>query len=156
MKPLHSLLIFLLFTANKFCFARVLIPDTHSSTYQNRTFNDNVIKAFARLNGTWSPNILSYTTFEDMASILSLQSVSFGNITNSSIHTNRQSHHAHGPLLKHHHHHGASVKQASSHLMSKVLSTTAKEPKAVFAHFMVSLTPHGIVFQSHTINILSA
>lgn len=143
MKPLHSLLIFALFIANTLCLAKVAVPEAHSSSYENRTFNHNVIGAFARLNTTWSPKILSYTTFEDLASILSLQSGSFSNASNSSIHTFRRSHHAHSPSLKHHHHHGSSVEHRSSHL-----TTRGKEPKAVFAHFMVSLATLVMLFLS--------
>lgn len=57
MKPLHSLLILLFLITNALGLSRVAVPDTYSSTYDNWTFNHNVIQAFARLNGTWSPDM---------------------------------------------------------------------------------------------------
>ncbi|KGO66152.1 Glycoside hydrolase, family 71 [Penicillium expansum] len=95
MKPLHSLLILPFLIINTLGLSPVAVPDTYSSTYENRTFNHNVIQAFARLNGTWSPKIRSYTTLEDLASILSGQWAFLGNATKSSAYTDRRSHHVH-------------------------------------------------------------
>lgn len=145
MKPLHSLLILPFLIINTLGLSPVAVPDTYSSTYENRTFNHNVIQAFARLNGTWSPKIRSYTTLEDLASILSGQWAFLGNATKSSAYTDRRSHHVHSPSLRRHHHHGLSLEHRSSHSTSNVLVTRAKEPKAVFAHFMVSL-PTFVIF----------
>lgn len=139
MKPPHSLLILAFSITNALGLSRVAVPGTYSSTYENRTFNHNVIQAFAHLNGTWSPEIRSYTTLEDLASILPGQSAFLGNTTEYSNYTSRRSHHHHSPALRRHHHHGSSLDHRSSHSTSSVLVTREKEPKAVFAHFMVSL-----------------
>jgi hypothetical protein len=139
MKPLHSLLLLASLIPNALGLSRVAVPGTYSSTYQNRTFNYNVIQAFAHLNGTWTPEIRSYTTLEDLASILPGQSAFLSNATNYSNYTDRRSHHLHSPALRRHHHHGSSLDHRSSRSTSNVLVTREKEPKAVFAHFMVSL-----------------
>ncbi|KAJ5165678.1 Glycoside hydrolase family 71 [Penicillium coprophilum] len=122
---------------NALCLATVVVPDISSSTSENRTFSHNVIQAFARLNGTWSPKIRSYTTFEDLAKVLSWHSAYLGNATNSSTYLTHRSHHIHGPSSRRHHHRGSSIDHRSSHSTSDVLVTRAKEPKAVFAHFML-------------------
>ena len=115
MKPLHSLLILPFFIINALGLSPVAVPDISSSTYENRTFNHNVIQAFARLNGTWSPKIRSYTTLEDLVNILSWQWAFLGNTTKSSAYTDRRSHHVHSPSLRRHHHHGLSLEHRSSH-----------------------------------------
>lgn len=141
MKPLQSLLILPFLITNALGLSPVAVPDISWSASENQTFNHNVIQAFARLNGTWSSEIRSYTTLEDMASILSGQSAVLNNAIQSSTYTHHRRHHVHGPSLGDHHHHDSSLKHRSSHSTSNVLVTRAKEPKAVFAHFMVSYPP---------------
>ena len=145
MKSLHSLLILPFLIKNALGISPVAVPDAYSSAYENRIFNYNIIRAFSRLNGTWSPEIRSYTTLEDLASILAGESAFLRNATQYSNHTNHQSHHVHDPFLRRHHHHGSSLEHRPSHSESRVLATRAKEPKAVFAHFMVSL-PTSVMF----------
>lgn len=139
MKPLQSLLIFPFLISSALGLSRVAVPNASSSLYENQTFNHNVIEAFARLNGPWSPEIRSFTTLEDLASILSGQSAVLSNATHVSRYTDYRSHHVHSPSARRHHHHGSSLDHRSSHSRSNLLATRAKEPKAVFAHFMVSL-----------------
>jgi hypothetical protein len=87
MKPLHLLLILLSLTTNALGLSSVAVPNAYWSTYENQTFNHNVIQAFARLNSTWSLEICSFTTLEDLASILSGQSALFSNATHVAKYT---------------------------------------------------------------------
>ncbi|GES56905.1 alpha-1,3-glucanase/mutanase [Aspergillus terreus] len=137
MKPLHSLWIFPLLITHALSLSPVAVPNIYSSAEENRTFNYDVIQAFARLNGTWTPEIRSFTTLEDLASIPSKPSTSSSNATHSSTYMNRRSHNVHRASPRRHHHRGSSLDHRSSHSKSGALVTRAEEPKAVFAHFML-------------------
>lgn len=143
MKPLRSLLLLLFLITRTISYSPVAVPDASASTYQNQTFYRNVIQAFDRLNGPWSPEIRSYKTLEDLAKILSTQTSFHNNAANSSTFANRRSH-VHGSSLRRAQHHGSSIGHQASHSTSNSPVSRATEPKAVFAHFMVSLSTHAI------------
>jgi hypothetical protein len=141
MKPLRTVLLLLFLITKTLSYSPVAVPGVSASTYQNQTFYRNIIQAFDRLNGTWSPEIRSYKTLEDLAKVLSTQTAFHSNADNSLTSANRRSH-VHGSSLRRAHHHGSSIGHRASHSTSNSRLSRATEPKAVFAHFMVSLPTH--------------
>jgi hypothetical protein len=133
MQSLHSFLILFLVT---YTLGFHPISDNRSQVAGNDIwpFIRDVLAAFTRLNGAWPPEVRSYKTLEDFAGILSAPPASPRNTTHSPGFTKWKS-----PYLN-----ASTPNLRLSTLTSNLLDTEAKEPKAVFAHFMVS--PHNMTW----------
>ncbi|GFF45306.1 alpha-1,3-glucanase/mutanase, putative [Aspergillus udagawae] len=126
MQSLHSFLILFLVTYT-LGFHPISDNSPQSSDNNIWSFIRDVLEAFSRLNGAWPPEVRSYKTFEDFAGILSAPSAPPRNTTQSPGFTRWQR-----PYLN-----TSTPNLRLSTLTSNLLDTEAKEPKAVFAHFML-------------------